>query len=105
MLDRFFDELCARLRAEMVADMRHIVRNELREALDQEHDQLQPLRVILNCSTRAAAARLRRDAGLRQLGIPTGRGRLLFRRADVHTYMRADRPAGKPRLRTIGDQP
>jgi hypothetical protein len=75
-------------RAAIAEALRPVVAEETRRALDDHSERLEPLAAILGCSTRAAAARLRRDAGLRALGVPMGRGRFVFKRAEVQQYMR-----------------
>ena len=62
----------------------------VRRRLAEQAEQLQPLGEILGCSRAAANARIARDAGLRALGIPSGR-RLLYRRSDVEMYLRSRR--------------
>lgn len=76
-------------RAALAEALRPVVAEEVRAALAEGEQRLEPLSAILGVSSRAAAARLRRHEGLRALGTPTGRGRFLFRRVEVEQYLRA----------------
>ncbi len=67
--------------------LRPIVADELDRVLKANGEHLAPLATIVGSSVRAAAARLRRDNGLRALGIPIGR-RLFFRRSEVELYLK-----------------
>jgi hypothetical protein len=78
-------------RAAIADAVRPVVAEEARRALVEHGERLESLAAILGCSTRAAAARLRRDAGLRALGVPVGRGRLVFKRSEVEAHMRGRR--------------
>lgn len=67
-----------------------VVDDIVKKRLAEQAEQLQPLAAILGCSRKAASARLRSDARLRQLGVPQGANRpMLFRPSEVTAYLKS----------------
>jgi hypothetical protein len=79
-----------------VAKEREQHKRDLAEVLAQLAETPRPLEAIMGIKRAAANARIARDAGLRALGVPSGR-RLLFKRGDVESYLRLR----GPRVRTV----
>jgi hypothetical protein len=62
----------------------------LQKRLAEQAERLQPLATILGKTRKAASAHIARDAGLRALGVPSGK-RLLFRPSEVAAYLKSRR--------------
>jgi hypothetical protein len=74
--------------------VRGVVRDEIRAAISEQQETLKPLAQVLGLKNDSARKRVRRDPGLRALGVPVGR-RILFRAHEVEAYLRASlRPEG-----------
>jgi hypothetical protein len=67
-----------------------VIADEVKRAISEQHQKLQPLADILHLSLDAARKREARDPGLRKLAIASGRRRLYLAH-QVHTYLQAGR--------------
>ena len=65
---------------------------EIRAALAERADILEPLHEIIGGTRKGSWSRAQRDDGLRALGVPVSR-RLMFRRSEVLAYLK-QRAAG-----------
>ena len=81
MIDIVPDVISAIRPSALVDELRKVVRDEIRAALEEQREALQSLGAVLGISSKAASMRLARDPGLRKLGIPIGR-RIYFKRSD-----------------------
>ena len=79
-----------------------VVADEVRRALAEKSDVLEPLSNILGVSKKAASARLTREPELRKLGVRVGR-RTLFTRARVLSYF-GEQQAERTGLRVVGGE-
>lgn len=86
-IDQAFAEIVRREVAAAVEPLRAEL-ERFREASEAEKQPLMPLSAILNCSKRAAIARLARDESLRSLGRRCGR-QTLFLKHEVLQYFAA----------------